>query len=76
MDLATLIGFIAGSLIILMAIVIGGDASIFVNIPGILVVVGGTAAATFMKFPMAGIFTKMLASRGPERGSVVYGNSF
>lgn len=53
MDLATLIGFIAGSLIILMAILIGGDASIFVNIPGVLVVVGGTAAATLMKFPMA-----------------------
>lgn len=53
MDLATLIGFIAGSLIILAAIVLGGDPSIFVNIPSVLVVVGGTAAATFMKFPMA-----------------------
>jgi len=53
MDLATLIGFIAGNLIIAMAIVIGGDAGIFFNVPGILVVVGGTAAATFMKFPLA-----------------------
>jgi chemotaxis protein MotA len=53
MDLATLIGFIAGSVIILMAIVLGGDAATFVNVPSILVVVGGTAAATFMKFPMA-----------------------
>lgn len=53
MDLATLIGFIAGSVIILAAIVLGGDPSIFVNIPSVLVVVGGTAAATFMKFSMA-----------------------
>lgn len=53
MDLATLIGFIAGSVIILAAIVLGGDPSIFVNIPSFLVVFGGTAAATFMKFPLA-----------------------
>ena len=53
MDLATLIGFVAGSVIIMMAILLGGDAAIFFNVPGLLVVCGGTAAATFMKFPMA-----------------------
>ncbi|MDJ0927803.1 MAG: MotA/TolQ/ExbB proton channel family protein [Gammaproteobacteria bacterium] len=50
MDLATLIGIIAGTLVIFLAILVGGDVSIFVNIPSLLVVIGGTVAATLAKF--------------------------
>lgn len=53
MDLATLIGMVAGTIVILAAILVGGDLSIFVNIPSLLVVLGGTIAATLIKFSLA-----------------------
>lgn len=45
MDLATLGGLVFGIIVILMAILVGGDLGIFFNIPGLLVVLGGTIAA-------------------------------
>jgi chemotaxis protein MotA len=55
MDLATVIGLVSGSFLILISIIIGGSAGIFFNIPGILIVCGGTIAATFIKFKMADV---------------------
>lgn len=52
MDLATVIGLISGSVLILASIVLGGSAMIFLNVPGMLIVIGGTIAATFIKFKM------------------------
>lgn len=53
MDLATLLGLIGGVGVIAGAIVTGGDVGIFVNIPSIMIVFGGTIATTLMKFPMS-----------------------
>jgi len=53
MDLATLIGMIFGTIVILLAILVGGDFSTFVNVPSLLVVLGGTIAATLAKFSLA-----------------------
>jgi chemotaxis protein MotA len=55
MDLATIIGLIGGSILIVMAIVLGGNPLIFVNIPSVLIVVGGTFAVTFIKFKMSDV---------------------
>jgi chemotaxis protein MotA len=55
MDLATVIGLVSGSFLILISIIIGGSAGIFFNVPGILIVCGGTIAATFIKFKMADV---------------------
>ena len=52
MDLATIIGLISGTVLIASAIVMGGNAIIFVNIPSVLIVFGGTIATTFIKFKM------------------------
>ena len=41
MDLATLIGLGAGTAVVLIAIFIGGDFMTFVNVPSLLIVVGG-----------------------------------
>ncbi len=60
MDIATLIGLIFGLAVIGAAIVFGGEAALFFNIPGILIVLGGTLAATLIKFRLA----DMLASFG------------
>jgi len=52
MDLATLVGLLGAFGIIIAAIVVGGSAIIFVNIPSLLIVGGGTIFAVLMKFPM------------------------
>jgi chemotaxis protein MotA len=55
MDLATIIGLISGSLLLFISILIGGSAGLFFNVPGLLIVVGGTIAATFIKFKMTDV---------------------
>ncbi len=59
MDFATITGFIAGVLIVVAAIGSGGDFNLFVNIPGLLIVVGGTFASTMIKFPFSALFVSM-----------------
>ena len=44
---------IFGTIVILAAILVGGDFSTFVNVPSLLVVLGGTIAATLAKFSLA-----------------------
>jgi chemotaxis protein MotA len=52
MDVATLAGLIAGIAIISAAISSSSDLMTFVNIPGLMIVLGGTTAAVLIKFPM------------------------
>ncbi len=49
MDIATLIGLLGGFGIIIGAIATGGDVMLFVNVPSILIVVGGTFMVTLMQ---------------------------
>lgn len=53
MDLATLIGLVGSFGIIIAAIVIGGSALIFLNVPSLLIVGVGTIMVVLMKFPLA-----------------------
>ena len=53
MDLATLLGFIGGLGVIVGAIAMGGSVGLFFNPPSLVIVVGGTVAATLMQFPLA-----------------------
>lgn len=50
MDLASFIGIISGIGLIISAIIIGGDVHNFYNIQGIMIVLGGTVAATLLTF--------------------------
>jgi len=52
MDIATIIGLISATGLIIAAILQGGDLATFINIPGLLIVVGGTFAASFVKFSL------------------------
>ncbi len=56
MDIATIAGIIAGSVVVAIAILMGGDVGTFVNSPSVLIVVGGGAAATFIRFPLKVVF--------------------
>ncbi len=53
MDLATLLGLVSGIGVILGAILVGGSLVLFVNVPSIIIVLGGTVAATLIKFPLS-----------------------
>lgn len=60
MDIATIIGMVVGMAVILGAIMLGSSVGVFFNVPGIMVVVGGTAAAIFVKFPLKEVFSAFL----------------
>ncbi|MBC8285122.1 MAG: MotA/TolQ/ExbB proton channel family protein [Nitrospinae bacterium] len=50
-DTGTLMGVLSGVFLIVIAIIRGGDAGIFVNLNSALIVVGGTVATGFIAFP-------------------------
>lgn len=52
MDLATLIGLIGALIIISIAIMLGEDFGTFVNVPSMVVVIGGTFAATLARISL------------------------
>ena len=53
MDLATLIGLIGAFGVIGTAIFIGGSAGVFINVPSLIIVLGGTVMVTMMKFSLS-----------------------
>ena len=62
MDIASLTGIVAGLGLIMSAILMGGDFSLFVNIPGIMIVVGGTLSATLLTFPLNDVLSAFKAA--------------
>ena len=50
MDLATLVGLIGAFSIVISAMVLGGSAGMFVNVPSLLIVLVGTLFVVLMKF--------------------------
>ncbi|MBC8282403.1 MAG: hypothetical protein H8E32_01200 [Nitrospinae bacterium] len=52
MDLASLIGVIAGVGLVLASILMNSGLDLFINIPSAMIVIGGTLAATLIAFPI------------------------
>lgn len=52
MDIATLVGILGAFGIVIAAMVTGGDIGVFVNIPSLLIVIGGSLFVVLMKFPL------------------------
>ncbi|MEZ4872125.1 MAG: flagellar motor protein PomA [Bdellovibrionales bacterium] len=50
MDLATVIGLIGGFAIVVAAMMFGGSIILFINVPSILIVIGGSIFVVMMKF--------------------------
>ena len=55
-DKGTIVGVLAGIGLIVLAILNGGSPEVFANLNGALIVLGGTAATTFIAFPSEKIF--------------------
>lgn len=52
MDLATIIGIISGVTLVVLTIIMGGSAAIFIHVPSMMVVFGGATAATLISFQL------------------------
>jgi len=52
MDIATLLGFIFGTVFMLYGLFLGGPLSVFYDFPSILITVGGSLSATMIQYPL------------------------
>ena len=52
MDLASLVGVVAGMGLVLASILMNSGLDLFINIPSAMIVIGGTLAATLIAFPI------------------------
>ena len=53
MDIATIVGIVAGLGLVIGTIMMGGSLQAFINIPGLVIVIGGTLASTLMSEKLA-----------------------
>ncbi|MEZ5785570.1 MAG: MotA/TolQ/ExbB proton channel family protein [Xanthobacteraceae bacterium] len=56
MDIATVLGLLAGAAVLAALILMGGDLRMFVDSHAFIVIFGGSFAATLIRFPLASIF--------------------
>ncbi len=52
MDIATLVGIVTAFALVLSAILMGGNLGLFVSIPSVLIVLGGSLGATMINYPL------------------------
>ncbi len=57
MDIATIVGLVAGVGLVTITVLMGGDARIFWNVPSIVLVLGGTMAATLLNYPLKDVLS-------------------
>ncbi len=52
MDIATLLGVVSAFGLVLAAIFMGSGLGLFINIPALMIVVGGTIGVTMINYPL------------------------
>ena len=55
MDISSIIGVVAGLGFVAGTILIGSSLMMFVNIPSVLIVIGGTISATMIGYPLSDV---------------------
>ena len=77
MDISTIIGLALAFGFILMGILLGGELGLFVDAPSGAIVIGGTLATLFSRYPLNIVFTifgvirKTIFNAVPEQGEVI-----
>lgn len=72
MDIATIVGLLAAVALLVISILMNGNLMTFVDVPSIILVFGGSLAATLMCFPLrsalkvASVAKKVLLSKMPD----------
>ncbi len=59
MDIATILGIFSAFGLVILAIASGGGISLFVNVPSLMIVVGGTVGATMINYPLREVLGSM-----------------
>ncbi len=63
MDIATLIGFVLAFGLIVVSILLGGSLMLFVDVPSVLIVFGGTLGAGLINFPLGQLLGALKIAR-------------
>ena len=77
MDIATLIGIVVSFGLMIWAILMGGPLSIFVDIPSVAIVVGGSFGVALINFPLAdilgtvGVIKKTILIKEPDTNKLI-----
>jgi len=77
MDIATIIGILSGIGLVIGSILMNSGLDIFIDIPSLMIVIGGTIAATLINYPIKeflkvmGLFVKVFVSKTENPGQVV-----
>ena len=77
MDLGTIIGILIGFGLVFTAIISGGGLLLFLNVPSLLIVLGGVTAAVLMSFPLSvartvpGIVLSAFTSKTPSHQQII-----
>lgn len=57
MDIATIVGIVSAFALVLISIMMGGGLGIFIDIPSVLIVFGGTIGATMINYPLGDVLS-------------------
>ena len=77
MDIATVIGLLLGIGLVLGSIMMGGSIVPFINIPSLMITVGGSIAAILINFPLGaclglmGVIKKCFLTKVPEKKATI-----
>ncbi|MCA8995956.1 MAG: motility protein A [Planctomycetaceae bacterium] len=77
MDIATVVGILLGSILVVGSIILGGSILPFVNVPSIMITIGGSIAALLINFPMRkvlGVFSvvkKCFVTKVPDSKEII-----
>ena len=55
MDIATLVGIVTAFSLVITAITLGGSITLFINVPAMMIVIGGTLGSTMINYPLPDI---------------------
>ncbi len=56
MDLSTIVGIVSAFVLMIAAIMFGGSITLFIDIPSVIIVLGGTTGATLIHYPFKDLF--------------------
>src|SRR3954462_7759131 len=59
MDITTTVGLIVGAIVLATLIMMGGDFRMFYDIHAVIIIFGGSVAATLIRFPLIAILQGM-----------------
>lgn len=77
MDIATLIGIVVSFGLMVWAILMGGPLSIFIDVPSVAIVVGGSIGVALINFPLAdilgtvGVVKKTILIKEPDTNKLI-----